>query len=62
MGRILPAEIAEHVFESALEVEGIPSHPSVKENVMVEFQRYQRHLRWKKPRPKSVVRTRSLYR
>lgn len=67
MGRILPAEIAERVFESALEVEDIPSRPSVKEKIMVEFPRTQygrrgRRLLYTKMRSRTVIRTKSLYR
>lgn len=67
MGRILPAEIAERVFESALEAEDIPSRPSVKEKIMVEFPRAPYGRRGKnvwytKARSRPVVRTKSLYR
>ena len=63
-GSRLPPEIAERVFEFALEVEDIPSHPSVKEKIVVDFSKifYGRRIRRSKVRPRSFVRTKSLYR
>ena len=62
-GALLPAEIAERVFEFALEAEEIPSHPSVKERFKPEAPEVE--LRWKdqwKLRRRRNVRMKGLYR
>ena len=62
-GSLLPAEIAERVFEFALQAEEIPAHPSVKETVDSEASKVGR--RWTKRgklRRRNLVRMKSLYR
>ena len=62
-GSLLPAEIAERVFEFALQAEEIPAHPSVKETVASDSSKIGR--RWTKRgkmRRRNLVRMKSLYR
>lgn len=62
-GSSFPAEIAERVFDFALEAEEIPSDPRVKETVTIEAS--DSLLQWKtgrrRMRPKRLVRPKSKY-
>jgi hypothetical protein len=62
-GSLLPAEIAERVFEFALQVEEIPSHPTVKDTVDSESSEAGRRREYYgKIRRRNLVRMKSLYR
>lgn len=62
IGTILPAELAEKVFEQTLVAEGIPTSPSVRERIVVldtTPDRKHKHHYWAndgKPRPLSQVK------